>query len=243
MRDEREATTLVRALPDWFARHELGVLLALLAAAVSIWGFAEIADEVIEGETDAVDRRVVAMLRSADNPGDALGPAWVEEVGRDITALGGMAVLTLITLAVLGYLLFQGRRHTAVFVVVAVCGGLALSTLLKWAYDRPRPDIVPHLSHVVTSSFPSGHAMNSAVVYLTLGVLLARLVQARHIKAYFLLLALMLTGLVGISRVYMGVHYPTDVLAGWAAGMAWATLCWLVARVLQKRGIIATSIV
>jgi undecaprenyl-diphosphatase len=111
-----------------------------------------------------------------------------------------------------------------------------LSTLLKDVFDRPRPSVVPHLSYVATSSFPSGHSLMAAVVYLTLGSLLARLVQSARLKLYFLSVAVVLACLVGMSRVYLGVHYPTDVLAGWAAGLAWAVLCWLLARYLQQRG-------
>jgi undecaprenyl-diphosphatase len=144
--------------------------------------------------------------------------------------LGGM------TLAVAGYLLMIRKHHAMWLVLVATTGGLVISTLLKWMFSRERPQLVPHLSVVHTSSFPSGHSMLSAVVYLTLGVLLARLVPNRAAKIYFMGLAIFLSFLIGISRVYMGVHYPTDVLAGWTAGLVWATLCYIVARRLQIRG-------
>ena len=126
----------------------------------------------------------------------------------------------------------------AVLVVAATLGGLLVSHLLKDLYDRPRPELVPHLVPVSTASFPSGHAMLSAVVYLTLGALLARLVDAWWVKLYVIVAALGLTGLVGLSRVYLGVHYPTDVLAGWAAGLSWAILCWLAVRYLQRHGMV-----
>jgi undecaprenyl-diphosphatase len=127
-------------------------------------------------------------------------------------------------------------------VIVAVVGGQVLSTLLKYFIDRPRPDIVHHLSHVYTTSFPSGHSMMSAVVYLTLGALLARFVPQRALKLYFIGLAMFLTFLVGVSRVYMGVHWPTDVLAGWTAGLVWAIACWLVARQLQRRHVVERDV-
>ena len=145
-------------------------------------------------------------------------------------------VLTLMTFAVAGYLLMAKKYHAMWLVLIATFSGLILSTVLKQSFDRDRPDLVPHLSHVYTSSFPSGHSMLSAVVYLTLGSLLARLAPGYAVKIYFIALALFATFLVGVSRVYMGVHYPTDVLAGWTAGLVWAIVCWLVARQLQRRG-------
>jgi undecaprenyl-diphosphatase len=121
-------------------------------------------------------------------------------------------------------------------VIGAVCGGMMLSTALKMGFERPRPDLVPHATRVYTASFPSGHAMLSATAYLTLGALLARVEKLRRIKAFFLGLAVCLTLLIGISRVYLGVHWPSDVLAGWADGAAWASLCWFAALQLQRRG-------
>jgi undecaprenyl-diphosphatase len=160
----------------------------------------------------------------------------MHEVGRDLTAMGGIAVLTLMISAVVGYLLLRQAHGAMWLVICATLGGLIVSTLLKGLFERERPSLVPHLSHVSSSSFPSGHSMLSAVVYLTLGALLGRLVEGNILKAYFLFVGLTLTTLVGLSRVYMGVHYPTDVLAGWSAGLAWAVLCWLIARWLQRRG-------
>jgi undecaprenyl-diphosphatase len=165
-----------------------------------------------------------------------IGPEWLHEAGRDLTALGGVAVLTLITVAVAGFLWLRRMFGAMLLVLAATLGGLAASSALKSTFERTRPNLVPHLSMVYTSSFPSGHSMLSATVYLTLGALLGRFVQPLRLKAYFLLVALILTFLVGVSRVYVGVHYPTDVLAGWSAGLAWALVCWLGARALQKRG-------
>jgi undecaprenyl-diphosphatase len=189
-----------------------------------------------EGETQSVDRTVMLALRNPSDVSDPIGPALLEEMFRDLTALGGVAVLTLLVLGVVGYCVLIRKPRAALFVGVSVLGALALSTLLKNLFDRPRPDIVPHLSEVLTSSFPSGHSMLSAAVYLTLGALLARLHSQLVIKAYFLLSACVLTLLIGVSRVYVGVHWPTDVVAGWAAGAAWAALCWLAARGLQRQG-------
>lgn len=233
---------LVRWVMDWIGRHEASVLIATLAMILAIWGFVEIADEVIEGETRQFDEWAVRALRSGDDLATPVGPRWLGELGRDLTALGGVAVLTLVTASVVGFLWLRRMYGAMWLVLAATLGGLVMSTLLKNFFDRPRPTLVPHLSHVSASSFPSGHSMLSATVYLTLGALLARFVRERRLKAYFLMVAMMLTFLVGVSRVYMGVHYPTDVLAGWAAGLAWALVCWLVARYLQRRGAVEREV-
>ena len=221
---------------NWLGLHSVSVLAGVLLVVVGTWGFVELADDVGEGETQRVDEWVLLKLRQPGNLEDPIGPRWLHEAGRDITGLGGITVLSLVTLAVAGYLHMVRKYHALWFVILATATGLLVSTALKYTIARDRPDIVPHLSHVYTSSFPSGHAFLSAVVYLTLGSLLARLVPQYSVKIYLLSVALFLTFIVGISRVYMGVHYPTDVLAGWTAGLVWAILCWLLARWLQRRG-------
>jgi undecaprenyl-diphosphatase len=212
------------------------MLLSGLTIVLGVWTFIAIADEMSEGDTQRFDDWAIRSLRNPADPSDPIGPKWLEEMGRDLTALGGVVVLFLVTLAVAGYLLMLRKYHAVGFVLAATGGGLLLSTLLKQFFSRPRPELVPHLSHVATSSFPSGHSMLSATVYLTLGALLSQFVEQRPLKIYFLAFAMLLTFLVGCSRVYLGVHYPTDVLAGWTAGLVWAALCWLAARYLQLRG-------
>lgn len=208
----------------------------MAAFAVAIWAFIEVTDEVIEGESHATDSEVLLALRSADDLSDPIGPPWVEELGRDFTALGGVGVLTLLTLSVAGYLWLVGKVRAMLLVLGAVGSGLLVSTLLKESFDRMRPDLVPHESLVYTASFPSGHSMMAAITYLTLAALLARVQPNRATKVYFLFLALIITVGVGVSRVYLGVHWPSDVLAGWAVGASWALLFWLIARWLQDRG-------
>lgn len=227
---------LLRRALRWIGHHELGSLLSLLALALGIWVFAEVADEVGDGEAVGVDQTLLLALRNPSNLADPIGPEWLEEMGRDITALGGFTVLTLLTTVLVGYLLLVHKARAALLVLTSVLGAVACSYSLKDLFGRPRPALVPHLVVVHSASFPSGHAMLSAAVYLTLGALLARLQTRLVVKAYVLLCALLLSFLVGASRVYVGVHWPTDVLAGWSAGAAWAALCWLVARRLQRRG-------
>jgi len=230
---------------DWAGGHGVHVLVAVLLLVGGVLGFILIADRVQEGRTQRFDDWAIHRLSKPDlaptpPPGSAtvpVGPPWLREVGRDLTALGGVTVLTLVTFAVAGYLLMARKFGAMWLVLAATVGGLVISSLLKHLFQRERPNVT-HFSDVFTSSFPSGHSMLSAVVYLTLGSLLSRLSPRRRIKAYFLATALLLTFLVGVSRVYMGVHYPTDVLAGWTAGLVWAVLCWLVARALQRRHLV-----
>ena len=216
--------------------NEAAPLLSLAAVSFFAWAFVEIAGEVLEGDTTTFDRTLLLALREAENPADPIGPSWLEEAARDVTALGGHVILTIVTLATLAYLLMTRKSHAALLVLAAVGGGMLLSTALKMGFERPRPDLVPHAARVYTASFPSGHAMLSAVTYLTLGALLARVQPSRRLKAFLIGLAVTLTLLVGASRVYLGVHWPSDVLAGWCVGAAWASLCWFVALQLQRKG-------
>lgn len=206
--------------------------LLLLGALV----FLGIADEVVEGDTLGLDERILLAMRVPGDVGKPVGPAWVEENFRDFTGLGGVGVLGLLTAATLGYLWLQGMRRAAIYLLVAIGGGLLVSLALKAGFHRPRPDLISHGSMVYTSSFPSGHAMLSAIVYLTGGAMLALLHRRRAVRVYILACAVLATVLVGISRVYLGVHWPSDVLAGWSAGAAWAALCWLVGRHMQALG-------
>ncbi|MDB5395527.1 MAG: phosphoesterase [Rhodospirillales bacterium] len=220
--------------------REIAWLAGFLVVAAALFAFASLAGEVLEGDTLGFDRLILLALRSPTDPNMPIGPRWFSEVARDVTSLGGIPVLTGVTLAVAGYLALTRRRAAALLILSAVGGGTALSTMLKLAFHRPRPDLVPHAVEVYTASFPSGHAMLSAVTYLTLGALLMRVQPLWGVKAYILALAILATLLVGASRVYLGVHWPTDVLAGWCVGAAWALLCWLVAIYLQRGGQVET---
>jgi undecaprenyl-diphosphatase len=218
------------------ARVELAVLASIGLGAAALLGFVLLMDQVIEGRTHSFDESLLRALRSPTDLADPIGPWWIELMMQDLTAVGGTTVLTLITAAVIGYLLIDRKRAAALLVLVSIGGGVLLSSLAKNLVARPRPELVAHMVEVRTLSFPSGHAMMSAVTFLTLGALLARVQPRRRLKIYLLSIAIILTVLVGASRVYLGVHWPTDVLAGWCAGAFWAILCWTVALWLQARG-------
>jgi undecaprenyl-diphosphatase len=217
--------SILARLPE----RDLWPLAALLFSAIAFFVFLQIGSEMMEGETRAFDKALIYALRVPDHPNIPIGPAWLESAAQDVTSLGSVVVLAFVTLAVAGYLALIARAQDALLLLVAVPGGLGFSTALKAFYDRPRPDLVPEAVAHLNASFPSGHAMLSAVTYLTLAAILARAQTSRKVKTYLYGLALLTTAMVGLSRVYLGLHWPSDVLAGWCVGAAWAILCRLAA--------------
>ena len=198
-----------------------------------VYAFLQIADEVSEAELDRFDSWLLLALRNPADIADPLGPAWFEEFMIELTALGGYPLLTLIVVAVAGFLVVSRRYCPAVYTLLSIALGTSLSHGLKLLYDRPRPDLVEQLVSVHTPSFPSGHASMSAVVYLTLATVIVRFVDGLAVRSYVLWVALLLTVGIGASRVYLGVHWPSDVAAGWAFGVSWACLAWLVVTALR----------
>lgn len=205
------------------------ILSSIAAASLALWIFVEVAESVIEGDARYFDTVILFALHSPDFS----NADWFTEFVRDISGLGSIGVLGLLVLASIMFLVISNRSKTALFVTLATLSGAILSTLLKLGFDRPRPDLIPHLTHTYSTSFPSGHAMVSAVVYLTLGTLLARVVSGLWSKIYVMAVAFILMGLIGLSRLYLGVHWPSDVLAGWAAGAVWALLWWTIANIIN----------
>ena len=230
--------------PRWlrfrkFERRELGWLIVGLSVCLLLWGFLALASEVMEGDTTALDTKILVSLRKADDPTRPIGPAWVETAMLDLTAIGGPTVLGLVVLSVVGFLALQRRYHTALVVLITAASGEVAGVALKNVFLRPRPTVVPHLRDVASTSFPSGHAMESAIIYLTLGAMLMRLAEGRITKLYCIGMAIFVTFLVGVSRVYLGVHYPTDVIGGWMFGFLWASLCWLVSQRFEEQAGVA----
>lgn len=219
---------------NYLTRHGWVPLAALLLALLGFWGFIALASEVQEGETTAVDEWVFENIAGRYETIGKFG----QEGGRDLTALGGSTVITLMVGFVTIFLLLRRQWKSAAFVVAAVFGGLVLSLVLKWFFDRARPDLFEHHSLTSTSSFPSGHSTNAAVTYLTLAILVAKLVKSTSMKAYILAAGLLVPLLVGLSRIFVGVHWPSDVLGGWLIGLAWGLLVYAAATYLQEHGAI-----
>jgi undecaprenyl-diphosphatase len=209
-------------------------LLVVAAAGVAV--FVMLASRLADGGPLPFDEPLMLLLRSTEDPSAPIGPPWLAGVARDFTALGSIGVVSFVTLVVGGHLMLQGRFRVALFVLAAVAIGIVLSSMLKLGFDRARPDLVPHGTTVYSPAFPSGHALVSAVAYLTLAALLAQVQPRRRLTIYLLGTAAALTVAIGLTRVFLGVHWPSDVLAGWAAGVVWAALCWLAASRLDRRG-------
>jgi undecaprenyl-diphosphatase len=217
------------------SRSTIGLLIVPTIAAL-LFAFGLIIPQVIQGEPLAFDRMILLAFRKPGNPSVPIGSLWLQEAARDVTALGSPIVLGIILFAVVECLFLARKRAEAWLILGAVLGGAVLNDLLKYSFARPRPDIVAPAVRVFTPGFPSGHATMSAITYLTLGALLARTHSSRSMRIFFIALAMLLTFLVGLSRVYLGVHYPTDVLAGWCIGTAWAMGSWALMTWLQRSG-------
>jgi undecaprenyl-diphosphatase len=226
-----DGITPVKSIRYW---HE-PVTPALLPAAMSavsifVIGFSlfvfGLVAERARRELSAFDRSIMISLRDPIDPSRPIGPAWLREIARDITSLGSTVVLGLIVITAIAYQLLLGQVAWAVLLALAVVGGIALNNCLKFVFARPRPRFVSHTTRLYTTSFPSGHATLAAIAYLTLAALLA---QSHHSSVFggcMIVLATVVTVMVGLSRVYLGVHYPSDILAGWCIGVAWALMCW-----------------
>ena len=183
-------------------------LIMLAGLAVDRWPF-------------AWDRAVIVAVR------DWGGPGWLKHAAIDITALGGGTVLTIVVVSAAGFLIVQKHVATAFGTVVAVISGAMIVNFAKFEIARPRPALVEHYVVVTNMSFPSGHAANSAITYLTLAAVAGQIASGRAVRTYMLGVAVLLVGAVGTSRVILGVHWPSDVLAGWCFGTLWALGWWI----------------
>jgi len=224
-----------RLKPKYFAGVDLKVILSFAAIVLGLTGFFIIAGIVMRGSTDNMDLKILRALRDPLNPYKPIGPEWLFEGMRDITSLGGATVVLVITLIAAGYFLVQKEYTLLALILVVTIGGAVLDIQLKEFFGRVRPSIIPRLVEVKSYGFPSGHSMMSTIVYFSLASLMIRVQGHIHYKIYVLTVAFLLTFIIGISRVYLGVHYPTDVIAGWFMGLAWASFCWYIAWHYYRR--------
>jgi len=217
-----------------FVRAEAVLVAVLAVTTLAVMGFVEVADDMSEADGQMFDRFVLDAVRTPGDPTNPIGPHWLEIAMADLTALGGIAVLLAVTIVVSGFLLILRRPLAVMFLVTALGGGILLSQTLKRLYNRERPPLDYQAVEVINASFPSGHAMLSAVFYLTLGAIVAKAQPRKRLKAYVLTVAILLTAIVGLSRIYLGVHWATDVMAGWCVGAAWAGACWAAAWLFER---------
>jgi undecaprenyl-diphosphatase len=218
--------------PEFLRSADLRLLFELAAIGILVVTFFVIADEVAEG-TEWFDHAILLALRNA--PDDPIGGPGVEAAVMHLSGLGSGAVTTLVTLIAVSFLCLAGRWRYAGLVVAAAVGTLLVMLALKGIYDRPRPSIVTAIDPPGDESFPSGHSMISTALYLTLATLIARALPRRRLRIFAIVVGAFLAFLIGTSRLYLGVHYPTDVLAGWTVGCTWALVCGVVARKLAPR--------
>ncbi|WP_448663255.1 phosphatase PAP2 family protein [Sphingomonas sp. CJ20] len=212
------------------------VMVAAAAIAALLAALVWLGHELNEGDAAAFDRAIMLAMRVPGHPEQPIGPAWLPSAVRDITALGSSTVLTMVVAMTALFLALRGRWKSTMLVLAATTLGAVAVTVVKALVGRARPDLIDRLMAETSNSFPSGHAANSAIVYLTLATLLFPVVQERRMRAFLLCAALALVGMIGISRLYLGVHWPSDVLAGWALGSAWALLWWAIELRVIRRG-------
>lgn len=218
------------------ARTEIAALTALMIIALGVMTFVEVADDMTEADGQLFDQAVLHWLQPV--AGQPRGPWWLHEAAADLTSLGGISVLTLFAVIAFSFLLIQRKRLSALMLVVGLIGGVGLSEGLKALFERERPPAAYQAVETINASFPSGHALLSTVFYLTLGVMLTRAFPKKRLKAFVLGSAILIALLIGLTRVYLGAHWASDVIAGWCAGAAWAMALWLVAYAVERRQVV-----
>lgn len=191
--------------------------------------FCAVSYAVLEHRTEFVDQRILMWFRDANDLADPWGPGWFEETVKDLSALGGYPILVLVSTFTVILLLAAKKAAAAVVFVASLVSGSVLSSLLKLLFQRARPDLVDHLDRTFTASFPSAHAMFGTVAWLMVAAMAARFVPDFRLRILVISMSVGVALIIGLTRVYLGVHWPSDIVAGWAMGGAWAGLCWWVA--------------
>jgi len=188
----------------------ISFIIALLATVAFIL-FSQI---VLGGWTQAGDDAVLQWFARHRSP-------LLDSFMREVTALGSIGILAIVASIASVFLWLTHHRWSVLILLAGIIGGWTANSILKIWFERPRPTIVPPLAEVGSLSFPSGHAMTSMIVYGSIAYLLTRFEPTRNIRRATVVATLLLIVLIGISRVYLGVHYPSDVVGGYIAGLAW----------------------
>ena len=216
--------------------HHPRVRLLWGIAVAGLCGFVLLAALMRNDLLTAFDNSIILALRSA--PDDPIGPPWFEAAMIDITALGSFTVLSIVSVIVFAALVLERHGKAALFLLGSLVSGTLVANGAKAIFSRARPDVVEPFASTFTSSFPSAHATVGMLAYLVLAAFAIRFIPRHELRRLMILCAVAIGLLIGVSRVYLGVHWPSDVLAGWSLGAAWASLCWLAAHYLDRqRGI------
>jgi undecaprenyl-diphosphatase len=208
-------------------RLETRALLIWIALVFALWAFLALANEIGEGETGTIDQRLIMMMRMPGDASNPLGPPWLKDSMRDITALGGVTVLSLLTIVMVVCLILHQKRREGVILAITAIGAQASIEILKIIYDRPRPNQGFADTHAYSTSFPSGHTTESTAIFLTAATVIATLETRANTQILAYIVAIFAIIGVGFSRIYLGMHWPTDVLGGWVLGAAWALVAWI----------------
>lgn len=225
------------ATPDQSAhdlRHPPFLFIALAAVAGGVGILTLLGHTIDEGHQFAFDRALMLALRQPDLM-TPTGPVWLRQVMIDVTALGGETVLTLVVALTVGFLVAGRHLLTAALVFGGTVSGSIAVALAKQIVGRPRPALVDHLVEVGSASFPSGHAANSAIIYLTIALIVMQIVPVRRARWFLFAATILVVTVIGCSRVYLGVHWPSDVLAGWSFGSLWALAWWAIGSRIRAR--------
>jgi len=229
-----EGADALGQVPDAI-RHPPWLLIGAGAVAAGILLLSLVGFLIDHGLQLDFDQRILLAMRHGTMHGAPIGPAWLKLAMIDITALGGATVLPIVVLIAAGFLAVRRLWLTMWLVLGGTITGSIAIGLVKTLVARARPELTDHLVQVTSESFPSGHAANSAIVYLTIAALIVQIVEGRGARTYILAITALLVTLIGISRVYLGVHWPSDVLAGWSFGTLWALAWWALGAWLRLK--------
>ena len=209
-----------------YATFGIFVLAGAAFALLATWAFAEFAQKVTSGSTQALDDAVLRWILPHRDPA-------LDAIMLEITSLGTASVATMVVGVAALFLWLNKHKHSAILLFVSTFGGVILNNLLKLGFSRPRPEIIPWAAKATFYSFPSGHAMSATVVYSTVAYLAARLQRTHAARAAIMFIAAIIIFIICGSRVYLGVHYPSDVIAGVIVGLAWASFCMATLEAIQ----------